>query len=272
MSDPTILYPVSNTSREEFLAERKKQKYFITGMRFFILIFILAGWEIAARYHLIDAFIFSSPTRIFKVMLQMAADKSLFYHIGITIGETLVSFVLVLIIGTLIAMLLWWCRSAADILEPYFVVLNSLPKTALAPILIVWLGNNMKTIIVCGVTMAVFSTIINLYTAFIHIDSDKLLLIRTLGGTRRDILRYIVLPASISAIVSNLKVNIGLCLVGVIIGEFLAANAGLGYLIIYGSQVFRLDYVMLSIIILFILAMVLYQLLSFVEKRYQKKQ
>ena len=248
MSDPTILYPVSNTSREEFLAERKKQKYFITGMRFFILIFILAGWEIAARYHLIDAFIFSSPTRIFKVMLQMAADKSLFYHIGITIGETLVSFVLVLIIGTLIAMLLWWCRSAADILD------------------------NMKTIIVCGVTMAVFSTIINLYTAFIHIDSDKLLLIRTLGGTRRDILRYIVLPASISAIVSNLKVNIGLCLVGVIIGEFLAANAGLGYLIIYGSQVFRLDYVMLSIIILCILAMVLYQLLSFVEKRYQKKQ
>ena len=267
MSDPTILYPVSNTSREEFLAERKKQKYFITGMRFFILIFILAGWEIAARYHLIDAFIFSSPTRIFKVMLQMAADKSLFYHIGITIGETLVSFVL-----ALIAMLLWWCRNAADILEPYFVVLNSLPKTALAPILIVWLGNNMKTIIVCGVTMAVFSTILNLYTAFIHIDSDKLLLIRTLGGTRRDILRYIVLPASISAIVSNLKVNIGLCLVGVIIGEFLAANAGLGYLIIYGSQVFRLDYVMLSIIILCILAMVLYQLLSFVEKRYQKKQ
>ena len=267
MSDPTILYPVSNTSRKEFLAERKKQKYFITGMRFFILIFILAGWEIAARYHLIDAFIFSSPTRIFKVMLQMAADKSLFYHIGITIGETLVSFVLVLIIGTLIAMLLWWCRSAADILEPYFVVLNSLPKTALAPILIVWLGNNMKTIIVCGVTMAVFSTIINLYTAFIHIDSDKLLLIRTLGGTRRDILLYIVLPASISAIVSK-----GLCLVGVIIGEFLAANAGLGYLIIYGSQVFRLDYVMLSIIILCILAMVLYQLLSFVEKRYQKKQ
>ena len=278
MSDSTILYPVSNTSREEFLAERKKQKYFITGMRFFILIFILAGWEIAARYHLIDAFIFSSPTRIFKVMLQMAADKSLFYHIGITIGETLVSFVLVLIIGTLIAMLLWWCRSAADILEPYFVVLNSLPKTACPQSAIrkstriVWLGNNMKTIIVCGVTMAVFSTIINLYTAFIHIDSDKLLLIRTLGGTRRDILRYIVLPASISAIVSNLKVNIGLCLVGVIIGEFLAANAGLGYLIIYGSQVFRLDYVMLSIIILCILAMVLYQLLSFVEKRYQKKQ
>ena len=271
MSESTILYPVSNTSREEFLAKKKRQKQFITGMRLFILIFILGGWEIAARCHLIDDFIFSSPTRILKVMVQMAADKSLFYHIGITIGETLISFILVLILGTFISMLLWWCHSAADILEPYLVVLNSLPKTALAPILSVWLGNNMKTIIVCGVTMAIFSTIINLYTAFIHIDSDKLLLIKTLGGTRKDILRYIVLPASISAIVSNLKVNIGLCLVGVIIGEFLAANAGLGYLIIYGSQVFRLDYVMLSIIILCILAMILYQLLAFVEKRYHAK-
>ena len=221
MSESTILYPVSNTSREEFLAKKKRQKQFITGMRLFILIFILGGWEIAARCHLIDDFLFSSPTRILKVMVQMAADKSLFYHIGITIGETLISFILVLILGTFISMLLWWCHSAADILEPYLVVLNSLPKTALAPILIVWLGNNMKTIIVCGVTMAIFSTIINLYTAFI--------------------------------------------------GEFLAANAGLGYLIIYGSQVFRLDYVMLSIIILCVLAMILYQLLAFVEKRYHAK-
>lgn len=271
MPDPIIIYPVADTSHEDFLAEKKKKKIFIACMRFLILFVVLAGWEIAAGFHLIDAFIFSSPSRILKVMLQMMADHSLFFHLGITVGETLISFILVLLLGTLTAMLLWWYRSAADILEPYFVVLNSLPKTALAPILIVWLGNNMKTIIVCGVTMAIFSTIINLYTAFIHIDNDKLLLIRTLGGSRRDILRCIVLPASISAIVSNLKVNIGLCLVGVIIGEFLAANAGLGYLIIYGSQVFRLDYVMLSIIILCILAMLLYQALALVEKYYQKK-
>lgn len=270
MPDTMIQYPVANTSHEEFLTKKKRYKAFITCMRFFILIFILFIWEIAARFHLIDDFIFSSPTRICKVMLQMMTDQSLFYHLGITIGETLLSFILALILGTLVAMLLWWCRSAADILEPYFVILNSLPKTALAPILIVWLGNNIKTIIVCGVTMAIFSTIINLYTAFIHIDSDKMRLIRTLGGTRKDILRYIVLPASISAIVSNLKVNIGLCLVGVIIGEFLAANAGLGYLIIYGSQVFRLDYVMLSIIILCILALLLYQLLTLLEKFYEK--
>ena len=271
MSDTKILYPVSNVTHEAFLAQKRQRRHFITCMRLFVLLIILGGWEISARIHLIDAFIFSSPSRICNVMLQMIADYSLFYHLGITIGETLISFILVLIFGTLIAMSLWWCRSAADILEPYFVILNSLPKTALAPILIVWLGNNVKTIIVCGVTMAIFSTIINLYTAFIHIDHDKILLIQTLGGSRKDILRYIVLPSSLSAIVSNLKVNIGLCLVGVIIGEFLAANAGLGYLIIYGSQVFRLDYVMLSIIILCILAMLLYQLLSLVEKKYDAK-
>jgi NitT/TauT family transport system permease protein len=200
----------------------------------------------------------------------MVADQSLFYHLGITVGETLISFVLVLIFGTLIALLLWWKPGIAAVLEPYLVVLNSLPKTALAPILIVWLGNNVKTIIVCGVSLAIFSTIINLYTAFTHVDADKLLLIRTLGGRRQDAMRYVILPACIPSIISNMKVNIGLCLVGVIIGEFLAANAGLGYLIIYGSQVFKLDWVMMSIIVLCILAMVLYQLLTWVEKAYRK--
>ena len=258
--------------QQQYLFRLKRDRILIHAFRLLLLAFFLFFWETASRKQWIDSFIFSSPSLVLETFVKMLKEQSLTLHIRITLSETLISFFLVMSLGILSAVILWLFPKISRILEPYLVVLNSLPKTALAPILIVWLGNNMKTIIVCGVTMAVFSTIINLYTAFIHIDSDKLLLIRTLGGTRRDILRYIVLPASISAIVSNLKVNIGLCLVGVIIGEFLAANAGLGYLIIYGSQVFRLDYVMLSIIILCILAMVLYQLLSFVEKRYQKKQ
>lgn len=237
MSSNYINYPVVQVSREKFLRQNRRRRQLIILLRCLILVLIIAGWEAATRVHLLDAFIFSSPSRIIKVMIEMAADSSLFYHLGITIGETLVSFILVLIFGTMTAILLWWNHAAAAVLEPYLVVLNSLPKTALAPILIVWLGNNVKTIIVCGVSLAVFSTIINLYTTFIHVDNDKLLLMRTLGGTRRDTMRYVILPASIPSIISNMKVNIGLCLVGVIIGEFLAANAGLGYLIIYGSQV-----------------------------------
>ena len=258
-------------AQKAYLARQKRDRCLVVGARLLVFLIFLAQWEIFSRLGWIDSFIFSSPSMIFQTFVKMAEDQSLFVHIGATLKETLLSFAIVVLAGLGISVLLWSCPRLAKVLEPYLVVLNSLPKTALAPILIVWLGNNMKTIIVCGVTMAIFSTIINLYTAFIHIDSDKLLLIKTLGGTRKDILRYIVLPASISAIVSNLKVNIGLCLVGVIIGEFLAANAGLGYLIIYGSQVFRLDYVMLSIIILCVLAMILYQLLAFVEKRYHAK-
>lgn len=268
MNKQYITYPVSQISRQEYINRIKRRRQMVTFARFMILILIIAGWEAVTRIHLLDDFIFSSPSRILKVIIDMAGDSSLFYHLGITVGETLVSFVLVLIFGTLTAILLWWNRGAAAVLEPYLVVLNSLPKTALAPILIVWLGNNVKTIIVCGVSLAIFSTIINLYTAFTHIDADKLLLIRTLGGTRLDTMRYIVLPASIPSIISNMKVNIGLCLVGVIIGEFLAANAGLGYLIIYGSQVFKLDWVMMSIIILCILVMFFYQFLAWIEKSY----
>lgn len=147
-------------------------------------------------------------------------------------------------------------------------MLNSLPKSALAPVFIVWLGNNMKTIIVCAISVAIFSSIINLYTAFKSIEEDKVKLIRTLSGNKKDVLLKVVLPSNVPVIVSNMKVNIGSCLVGVIIGEFLAAKAGLGYLIIYGSQVFQLDLVIMSIVILCIVATFLYQLLTFFEKRY----
>ena len=156
-------------------------------------------------------------------------------------------------------------------MEPYLVALNSLPKTALAPMLIVWFGNNVKTIIVCAISLAVFSTIINLYTSFVSIDSNKILLIRTLGGKKKDILSKVILPGSVPSLISCMKVNIGLCLVGVIIGEFLAANAGLGYLIIYGSQVFKLDWVVMSIVVLCIVATGLYGLINVAEKVYRKR-
>ena len=159
----------------------------------------------------------------------------------------------------------------SEILEPFLVVLNSLPKSALAPLLIVWHGTGMDTIIAAGISVAIFGAIINLYTGFLQADPEKLLLIRTLGGTRRDCFFKVVLPASIPVILSNMKVNIGLSLVGVVIGEFLAARRGLGYLIIYGSQVLQLDMLITSILLLCIIAMGLYQLLQFAEHCYKKK-
>ena len=172
-----------------------------------------------------------------------------------------------MVVGLAVSLLLWLFGSASEVLEPYLVVLNSLPKSALAPLLIVWLGANTRTIIVAGMSVAVFGTILNLYTGFTETSKEKIKLIYTLHGTKRDALIKVVLPSTIPMIISIMKVNIGLCLVGVVIGEFIGARNGLGYLIIYGSQVFKLDLVMMSIVILCILSAMLYQGIAWLEKK-----
>ena len=174
-----------------------------------------------------------------NALLLMISDHSIFLHLGVTLYETFVSFFLVIFVSILFAILLWYSNNLSEILEPYLVVLNSLPKSALAPLLIVWLGATKTTIIVTGMSVAIFGSILNLYTSFRSTDPGKIKLIYTLRGNHLHVLTKVILPYSIPAIISNMKVNIGLCLVGVIIGEFLAAKEGLGYLIIYSSQVFR---------------------------------
>ena len=191
-----------------------------------------------------------------------------------TLYETLISFTLVVLCGLIGAVLLWSSRNLSEILEPYLVMLNSLPKSALAPILIVWLGSNIRTIIVASISVAVFGSILTLHNGFSSMDPDQIKLIRSLGGNRIHILTKVLLPGSIPLILANMKVNIGLCLVGVIIGEFLAAKQGLGYLIIYGSQVFQMDMVVMSIILLCIMSAALYQgvgiLGKFLQQQYRQ--
>lgn len=225
-------------SQKEFVFKEKLHKSQVQICRVMLLVLLLAVWELCAELGIIDSFIFSSPTRIWKCFGKMAGDGSIFLHIGVTLLETLVSFFLVVVIGVAAAVALWASRSLSEVLEPYLVMLNSLPKSALAPLLIVWLGNNMRTIIVAAVSVAVFGSILTLHTGFMQTDQDKIRLIQSLGGTKRDVLTKVLIPSSVPLIISNMKVNVGLCLVGVIIGEFLAAQRGLGYLIIYGSQVF----------------------------------
>jgi len=235
------------------------------------LLGFLGLWEASTQLRWIDGFIFSSPSRITATFTNMLKDGTIFLHIGTTLWETIASFLLVVLVGLLSAILLWYSDKLSEILEPYLVVLNSLPKSALAPLLIVWLGANRTTIIVAGMSVAIFGTILNLYTGFREVSLDKTKLIYTLGGNRYHVLTKVVLPSTIPATISIMKVNIGLCLVGVVIGEFIGARSGLGYLIIYGSQVFKLDWVLMSIVILCIIAMGLYALIGAVEKWYRKR-
>lgn len=227
-----------SAGQRHFLSQQKRHRRIVSVSRVLILLSFLFIWEFTANVGIIDSFIFSSPSKIALCFWGMLIDKSIFLHIGVTLYETILSFILVIAISILMAVALWFSPKLSEILDPYLVVLNSLPKSALAPLLIVWLGANTTTIIVAGMSVAIFGSILNLYTSFTTVDPEKIKLIYTLHGSKYHALTKVVIPSSIPAIISTMKVNIGLCLVGVIIGEFLAARNGLGYLIIYASQTF----------------------------------
>lgn len=261
---------MNKISKEQLLYMKRTRQHrqLVLFFQLFLFIFFIILWEITSRTGIINAFIFSSPSRMLSSGFGLLLSGQLLKHLGITLLETFVSFFLVAAISLLTAILLWWNNTLSEILEPYFVILNSLPKSAMAPIFIVWLGNNMKTIIVTAISVAIFGSILNLFTSFISTDPDKLKLIRTLHGNRTDCLIKVILPMNLPTILSILKVDIGLCLIGVVIGEFLAAKEGLGYLIIYGSQVFKMDWVMLSIVLLCLIAALLYGILNRLEKHF----
>lgn len=263
---PTAL----STGHRHYLRHYHFHRLLVIFFRIFLLTGFLFLWEFCASHQIIDSFIFSSPSKIMNALLLMISDHSIFLHLGVTLYETFVSFFLVIFVSILFAILLWYSNNLSEILEPYLVVLNSLPKSALAPLLIVWLGATKTTIIVTGMSVAIFGSILNLYTSFRSTDPGKIKLIYTLRGNHLHVLTKVILPYSIPAIISNMKVNIGLCLVGVIIGEFLAAKEGLGYLIIYSSQVFKMDWLLMSICILCVFAIFLYALIDFGEKLYFK--
>ena len=257
-----------SSAQLNYVRAKRKEHFLIVSAQFLILAIFLSLWEMASARKYIDSFFFSSPSLVVKNTMKMLTDGSLWVHTRITLLEVLVSFILVTFFSVFLALLFWYFVKLAKITEPFLVVLNSLPKSALAPLLIVWLGTGSKTIIVAGMSVAIFGSIMNLYAGFNSLDEEMSKLIFTLGGTRKDVMTKIILPASLPLLVNNMKVNIGLSLVGVVIGEFLAARKGLGYLIIYGTQVFKLDMVITSIILLCLIAGILYFIIARLEKKF----
>lgn len=253
--------------RRAFLQGIRRKERFVTTMRYLILVGLILVWELAARTGLIDPFITSSPSRVVDTILRLLDGGELFMHIGVTLFETVAGFLIGTLLGTLIAALLWWSNTLCRILDPYLVVLNALPKIALGPILIVWIGAGVGSIIVMAVLISLVVTIVTVLTGFLDTTDEKQLLMRTLGATKWQIFRLVVLPASLPTIVAALKISVSMSWVGVIVGEYLVSQAGLGFLIVYGGQVFRLDLVMASIVVLCILAALMYYGVAFIEKK-----
>ncbi len=249
----------------DFLYNLRKRKLTIRFFQVTILVGFFVIWETAGRLGWINTFLMSQPSKIYNLFLQMISSGKLYEHVAVTLLENFAGFSSGTIIGTIIAVILWWSDYLFNLLEPYLVVLNSIPKVALGPVIIVWMGNGPTAIIIMALLVSIIVTIIMLTNGFREVEGNKIKLLQTLGASKTQVLTKVILPASIPTIFSAVKVSIGLSLVGTIVGEFLVSKAGLGYLIVYGGQVFNLHMVMLSIIILSIIAGLMYYMVILLE-------
>lgn len=251
--------------RKIYLKKIKRKKYLILLTQISILVGFLALWEFLANKNIIDSFITSQPSRILNTFMNLSSNN-LMKHVWVTTYETIIGFLLGTVLGIVIAIILWWSIFLSKVAEPFLVVLNSLPKVALGPIIIIWVGAGTPAIIVMAIAISLIVTILENLNGFLKTDKEIIKMAHTFKASKLQILTKIVIPANLSTFINSLKVNIGLSLVGVISGEFLVSKAGLGYLIVYGGQVFKLDLVMTSVIILGIVAGLMYLVVLLLEK------
>lgn len=251
--------------RKKYLRKILKNKIAVITTQLVLVITFIVLWEIFANIGIIDSFIASQPSRIVRTFMNLSSNN-LLEHLKVTCLETIIGFLSGTIIGIIVAIILWWSKFLSKVSEPFLVVLNSLPKIALGPVIIIWVGAGMTAIIVMALSISLIVTILEILNGFLNTDKELLKMARTFNANRFQILSKIVIPANISTFINSLKINIGLSLVGVISGEFLVSKAGLGYLIVYGGQVFQLDLVMTSVIILAVVAAIMYQSVVILEK------
>lgn len=256
---------IISDERKSYLKKQKKYKFLIIFSQISVLILFIIIWEYSANKGYIDSFIMSQPSKIWNTIVNLSFN-GLLEHIGVTCFETLVGFLVGTFLGIIVAIILWWSKFLSKVAEPFLVVLNSLPKIALGPVIIIWVGAGMPAIIVVAISISLVVTILEILNGFMNTDKEKIKMIRTFNANKLQTLTKIVIPANISTFINSLKVNIGLSLVGVISGEFLVSKAGLGYLIVYGGQVFKLDLVMASVLILAIVAAIMYESVVLLEK------
>lgn len=255
----------NSIERKQYLRRIKFNKIAVFSTQIILLILFIGLWEILANKGIIDSFITSQPSRMLETFMNLS-QNGLLQHLGVTCFETIVGFLSGTMIGVIIAIILWWSKFLSKVSEPFLVVLNSLPKIALGPVIIIWVGAGTSAIIVMALAISLVVTILEILNGFLNTDSEKLKMARTFNANKIQLLTKIVIPANISTFINSLKVNIGLSLVGVISGEFLVSKAGLGYLIVYGGQVFQLDLVMASVVILAVVAAVMYEAVVLLEK------
>ena len=259
-----------SVEQKNYLKKKKIRKIIIISIQLLLTMFLLILWEVLSRKGIINSFIYSSPTRIVKTIKELLITNNLFNHIWCTLKEVLFAFSLGSIIGLITAIILYEIPIMAKVLEPFLITINSLPKVALGPLIIIIAGANFKSVIIMALLINLIITIVNLYNGFINVDNNKIVLLKSLKASKVQTLRYLILPGSLNIIISSLKINISMTLIGVIMGEFLVSKQGIGYLIIYGTQIFNMNLVMAGILLLIIMSVLIYLAVTYLEKKYQK--
>lgn len=252
-------------SRRDYLKKIRKNNLIVGLFRFLIIFLFIVGWEILARCHVINTFTFSSPSLVIETFVSLIKQGNLLSHISVTLYEIFISFSIAIIIGIGAATLLWSNSLLAKIIDPYLTILNSLPKVALGPLIIIWVGASTNSIIFMSLLISSFITIINIYNGFSSTDKSYIVLMKSFGASKWQIFKKVVFPSNFANIISALKVNISMNLIGVIMGELLVSKVGIGYLIMYGSQVFNIDLVITGVLVLGIISYLMYLIINKLE-------
>ena len=210
-----------SNEHKKYIRKKKIRKILIILMQILLLATLIIGWELLAKYKIINTFITSSPSNIIKTIISLYKDNNLFNNIWTTIYETIISFGIGTIIGIVTAIILWWNNFIYKVVDPYLTVLNSLPKIALGPIIIIFFGANIKSIITMALLISVIVTIITVYNGFISTDKNRINLLKSFSASKYQIFKMVILPSSYSTIISSLKINISMTLIGLLppVGE-----------------------------------------------------
>ena len=255
---------ISN-EKNDYLKKIKLEKFMVLLFRVLILVIFLLVWELLSKFNIINTFLFSSPSLILKTLTGLISDGNFFNHLFITLFEIIISFIISSFIGFLVATVLWSNLFLSKVINPYLTVINSLPKVSLGPLIIIWIGSGKGSIIFMALLISTFVTIINIYNSFYNTNDNYLTLMKSFGSNKWQIFRLVIFPSNILNIINALKINISMILIGVIMGELLVSKSGIGYLIMYGSQVFNIDLVITGVFILGIISYVMYYFISKLE-------
>ena len=259
-----------SVEQKRYKKKKLLESILVIAIQLLIVISFIVIWEYASSKQIINSFIYSSPSKIYNTIVELIKTNNLFNHVWCTLKEVVIAFIGGSILGFIIAILLYEFKILARIVEPFLITLNSLPKVALGPLIIIIAGANFKSIIVMTLLINLIITIMNLHNGFKSVDNNKIMLMKSLKANRFQILQYLIIPGSLNTIISSLKINVSMTLIGVIMGEFLVSKQGIGYLIIYGTQVFNMNLVMAGILILIIMSVLIYIIVTYIEKYFQK--